>query len=117
MTRLLPEIVAERAAGPGGVELELRVPPELEHFAGHFPGMPILPGVVQVDWSVRLGRARLPVRGAFVAAEQIKFLSIVKPAAQLTLALQLNADQTRMSFAYAGKDRKYSSGTLVFGGT
>ena len=116
MTRLLPEILAERAA-PGGLELELRVPPDLEYFAGHFPGIPILPGVVQIDWSVRLGAARLPVRGAFVAAEQIKFLSIVRPAAQLTLALQLNADQTKMNFSYAGKDRKYSSGTLVFGGT
>jgi 3-hydroxymyristoyl/3-hydroxydecanoyl-(acyl carrier protein) dehydratase len=114
MTRRLPEILAEHA-GPDGLELELRVPPDLEYFAGHFPGMPILPGVVQIDWSVRLGRARLPVRGDFIAAEQIKFLSIVRPAAELTLALQLNGDQTKMNFSYTGKDRKYSSGTLVFG--
>src|SRR5258706_13503042 len=98
MTRRLPEILAERA-GPGRVELELRVPPELEYFAGHFPGMPILPGVVQIGWSVRLGRARLPVRGAFVAAEQLKFLSIVRPAARLTLTLELNAEQTRLNFS------------------
>jgi len=58
-------------AAPDGLELDLRVPPDLEYFAGHFPGIPILPGVVQIDWSVRLGRARLPVRGAFVAADEI----------------------------------------------
>lgn len=114
MTRLLPEILGERAA-PGGVELDLRVPPDLEYFAGHFPGMPILPGVVQIDWSVRLGRARLPVRGEFAAAEQIKFLAVVRPEARLTLTLELNAEKTKMSFIYAGKERRYSSGTLVFG--
>jgi 3-hydroxymyristoyl/3-hydroxydecanoyl-(acyl carrier protein) dehydratase len=111
--RLLPEILAERAAGPR-VELELRVPAELAYFEGHFPGMPILPGVVQIDWSIRLGRARLPVRGEFVAAEQIKFLSIVRPEARLTLLLEINhAD--KLIFSYSGKEKKYSSGTLVFG--
>jgi 3-hydroxymyristoyl/3-hydroxydecanoyl-(acyl carrier protein) dehydratase len=115
MTRRLPEILGERAAH-GRVELELRVPPDLEYFAGHFPGLPILPGVVQIDWSVRLGCARLPVRGAFVAAEQLKFLSVVRPAAQLTLTLELNAGKTKMNFSYAGAGRKYSSGTLVFAG-
>jgi 3-hydroxymyristoyl/3-hydroxydecanoyl-(acyl carrier protein) dehydratase len=115
MARLLPEILGERA-GQGRVELELRVPPDLEYFAGHFPGVPILPGVVQIDWSVRLGCARLPVRGGFVAAEQLKFLSIVRPAAQLTLTLELDGGKTRMRFCYAGEGRKYSSGTLVFGG-
>jgi 3-hydroxymyristoyl/3-hydroxydecanoyl-(acyl carrier protein) dehydratase len=116
MTRLLPEILAERAV-PGGLELDLRVPPDLEYFAGHFPGMPILPGVVQIDWSVRLGRTRLPVRGAFVAAEQIKFLSVVRPEARLRLTLGLNAEKTKMNFSYANGERKYSSGTLVFGGS
>src|SRR4051812_42030788 len=113
MTRLLPEILAERA-GAGGLGLELRVPPEVGYFAGPFPGMPILPGVVQIDWCVRLGRARLPVRGAFVAAEHIKFLSVVRPEARLRLTLGLNAEKTRMNFSYAGEERKYSSGTLVF---
>jgi 3-hydroxymyristoyl/3-hydroxydecanoyl-(acyl carrier protein) dehydratase len=115
MSRLLPEILGERA-GPGRVELELRVPPDLEYFAGHFPGMPILPGVVQIDWSIRLGRARLPVRGGFIAAERLKFLSIVRPAAQLTLTLELSVENTRMNFSYACKERNYSSGTLVFAG-
>jgi 3-hydroxymyristoyl/3-hydroxydecanoyl-(acyl carrier protein) dehydratase len=115
MTRRLPEILGERAA-PGRVELELRVPPDLEYFAGHFPGMPILPGVVQIDWSIRLGRARLPLRGGFAAAAQLKFLAIVRPGAQLTLTLELKAENTKLNFSYAGAGRKYSSGTLVFAG-
>ncbi len=113
--RLLPEILAERGAG-GRVELELRVPADLVYFEGHFPGMPILPGVVQIDWSIRLGRERLPLRGEFVAAEQVKFLSIVRPGTRLLLTLESNEEQTKLNFSYAGKERKYSSGTLVFGG-
>src|SRR4051812_19780069 len=100
MTRLLPEILGERA-GDGRVELELRVPPELDYFAGHFPGMPILPGWGQIDRAIRLGRARLPVRGGFVAAEQLKFLSIVRPGAQLTLTLELSAEKAKLKFGYA----------------
>src|SRR5258708_638284 len=114
MMRLLPEILAERAVRDR-VELDLRVPPGLDYFAGHFPGIPILPGVVQIDWSIRLGCARLPVRGGFVAAEQLKFLSIIRPDARLTLFLEIDAQRERLGFRYAGKEQKYASGILVFG--
>jgi 3-hydroxymyristoyl/3-hydroxydecanoyl-(acyl carrier protein) dehydratase len=110
--RLLPEILAERAA-TGCVELELRVPVDLACFAGHFPGLAILPGVVQIDWSVRLARARLPLRGKFAAMEHLKFLSIVRPEARLTLQLQL-ASPERLAFCYSDAGVKRSSGVLVF---
>ena len=110
--RLLPEILGERAEGRR-VELELLVPDDLACFAGHFPGIPILPGVVQLDWSVKFGRERLGLAGEFAAAENLKFLSIVRPGARLTLALEL-ADATRLRFGYSSPQRKYSSGILVF---
>ena len=83
--RLLPEIVAERGDG-ARVELDLRVPDDLLCLAGHFPGMPIVPGVVQVDWSVRLARTKLALQGRFARAENLKFLSVVWPQERLTLA-------------------------------
>ena len=110
--RLLPEILGERAES-GRVELELRVPEDLACFAGHFPGLPILPGVVQLDWSVKLGRERLGLAGEFAAAENLKFLSIVRPGARLTLALEL-VDPAHLRFGYSSQERKYSSGILVF---
>jgi 3-hydroxymyristoyl/3-hydroxydecanoyl-(acyl carrier protein) dehydratase len=110
--RLLPEILSERSHG-GGVEIELRVPADLACLSGHFPGMPILPGVVQLDWSVRLARPRLTPRGEFAGAENLKFVSIVWPRAELTLALELAAE-TRVGFRYFQGRKKYSSGTLVF---
>lgn len=114
MTRLLPEILGERRA-PGQVVLDLKLPWDLEYFDGHFPGLPILPGVVQIDWSVRFGRARLPLRGKFSAARNLKFMALIRPEARLTLELAESADHTRLSFAYVCGGRKCSSGILVFG--
>jgi len=43
-----PRIVSETLGPP--VRLELAVAPDLPCFEGHFPGVPVLPGVVQLDW-------------------------------------------------------------------
>ena len=110
--RLLPDILAERRA-PERVELDLHVPAALACFEGHFPGLPILPGVVQIDWAARFARERLSFSGNFSAAENLKFLSIVRPDAHLKLTLSVTRD--RVSFDYSDEKKKYSSGTLVFG--
>jgi 3-hydroxymyristoyl/3-hydroxydecanoyl-(acyl carrier protein) dehydratase len=107
----LPEIVAERRE-PDAVELDLHVSPALPFFRDHFPGLPILPGVVQIDWAVNLGRGRLGLRGEFRAAENLKFLSLVRPGARPTLRLALAGG--RLSFSYQTGARRYSTGVLVF---
>jgi 3-hydroxymyristoyl/3-hydroxydecanoyl-(acyl carrier protein) dehydratase len=109
---VLPDILAERKTS-AGVELELSVPGDLACLAGHFPGLPVLPGVLQIDWSVKLAHTRLALRGQFAAVENLKFLSIVRPEDRLTLALELSAP-TRLVFRYFRSDKKYSFGTLVF---
>ena len=111
----LPEILAERRLGENAaaaVELELRVPADLEYFAGHFPGAPVLPGVVQLDWCMRLARERLALRGAFRALEKIRFLAPIGPDMKLTLRLELKGE--RLAFDYSGNEKKYSSGIFVF---
>jgi len=110
--RLLPEIIAERG-DRRRIELDLRVPDDLHCLTGHFPGMPIVPGVMQVDWSVRLARTRLALQGRFSRAENLKFQSIVWPKARLTLGLEL-ASATRLAFRYFAESRNYSTGMLVF---
>jgi len=107
----LPEVLAERRSARG-VELDLHVQPQLACFDGHFPGFPILPGVVQVDWAVELAREKLGLQGAFTGAENLKFVAIVKPGARPTLLLELAGG--RLRFSYHGAQRRYSSGVLVF---
>jgi 3-hydroxymyristoyl/3-hydroxydecanoyl-(acyl carrier protein) dehydratase len=85
-------------------------------FAGHFPGDPVLPGVVQVDWAVRLAREAFGPLGGFRGLDQAKFLRPARPgeALELRLALDRGADALRLRFQYQGPAGRVSSGTVRF---
>lgn len=55
-------------------------------FAGHFPGQPIVPGVVLLDWALGRARQRRPDARSWTVV-QTKFLRPVGPGAQLVLTL------------------------------
>lgn len=115
MNSLLPELLALRPRDEDdALTMDLHVPPELAHFPGHFPGIPILPGVVQIDWAIRLARQHLNVQGEFESMENIKFQALVLPDARLTLVLTWNAVRRQLDFSYANSQRKYSTGRIVF---
>ena len=99
----------------GGYALDLRVPPELECFAGHFPGMPLLPGVVQVEWAVALAQPRfaLPPRFSHIAA--LKFMRVIQPGETLVLELGFDASRGELGFTYRdSQGRECSSGRIGF---
>lgn len=96
--------------------LDMRIQPELAFFAGHFPGMPILPGVVQLHWAILYGREYTPAAGAFWAMENIKFLAVVVPETRLSLALNWQAEKHILHFEYASAEKKYSAGRILLGG-
>ena len=60
-------------------------------FAGHFPGEPILPGIVQLQWSADLAAALAPERyssAAFLGLARVKFKLPVRPPAELEFELR-----------------------------
>ncbi|AJK45811.1 AMP-binding protein [Burkholderia plantarii] len=97
-----------------GWHAELRVPPSLVHFVGHFPGCPILPGVVQVDWAVRLAGGEIGAPHAVRSIDHLKFKAPVLPGAVLVLSLAHDAERRRVRFAFRRGERDCTSGTIVY---
>ena len=70
---------------------EVVVPADHPAFAGHFPGQPLLPGVLLLAWVMEALAARptLAARlGASPQIEQVKFTQAVGPGARLRVHLQ-----------------------------
>lgn len=115
-----PQIVAASKTD-GALLLELKVPPDMAEFAGHFPGQPVLPGVLQIHWAVQLAsRCIDEFKGAaiksptFCGMQGIKFNSMVQPGAQLMLSLEFLAAKQKLKFAYYDQLQKYSNGVVNF---
>ena len=87
----------------------LMVPADHPAFAGHFPGMPILPGVVLLDTVVQLAP------GASAGVRQIssaKFFSPVARGESLVIAYTRTAG-AGVRFDITCGARKIATGTLV----
>jgi 3-hydroxymyristoyl/3-hydroxydecanoyl-(acyl carrier protein) dehydratase len=98
----------------GSVALFLSVPPDLLYLRGHFPGFAVLPGVVQLDWAIRYGRAYLPVGRAAAKTIQVKFRKPIRPDRPFEMRLDYSAEKRRLSFECRDEEGIYSSGQVVF---
>jgi acyl-CoA synthetase (AMP-forming)/AMP-acid ligase II/3-hydroxymyristoyl/3-hydroxydecanoyl-(acyl carrier protein) dehydratase len=107
-----PQILAQENV-EGQWRLELAVPPDLAYFSGHFPTAPVLPGVVQVDWALALGRQLLDLPGKFAGMEVLKFQQLVRPGDRISLTLRFDAERGKLYFAFLNGDAPCSSGRIV----
>jgi 3-hydroxymyristoyl/3-hydroxydecanoyl-(acyl carrier protein) dehydratase len=88
------------------------VPADHPAFAGHFPGRPIVPGVVLLDRAISLAEVRL---GTAVAGWQVgnaKFLSPVGPGEILEFTLT-TAPGASIAFTVRAGERLVASGSLT----
>lgn len=95
-------------------QLNLSIPNDLGFFKGHFPGHPVLPGVVQIDWAAKTARHLFTTLGEFKKMSNVKFSSMVLPDTQVTLKLTLNEEKAQVKFGYFNHDTNFSSGILVY---
>lgn len=116
MKRVLPSILSVQFLDNGALVLEFRLDSELPYFEGHFPQMPVLPGVVQLDWAVAWAReylqfaSGLPVR----QLEVLKFQQLMLPGMQIQLEL-IRKDDHKCLFSYRSDKGQHASGRIVFG--
>ncbi len=108
---LLPQVLAEQCAASRST-LKLHIPADLLVFDGHFDDHPIVPGIAEVDWALRLARTRLPVTGAFCGLAKLKFMRVIQPLAELTLTLEWRSGT--LAFEYRDGRGACSAGELLF---
>ena len=94
----------------------LNIPRDLIWFKGHFPGVPILPGVVQIDWVVRLIESLkndLKLVGEFGGVDRLKFMRLIEPDSSLRLSLKASPDGHSVKFLFYDDDGSFSSGKIT----
>lgn len=112
---LLPRVISGFHAGDR-YELLLNVSPELCWFEGHFPGHPILPGVIQLHWATTLARALYEVDQIPCHIKRLKFSNVIVPPRVVELVLERPA-VNEVQFRVHSKGVQHSQGRLNFAGT
>ena len=107
-----------RADGPAasGVLCQvLHTPADLRWFEGHFPGQPILPGIVQLKWAIEAAARLVEAPGGLRMIQQLKFKQPIRPGTTLELTLERVDEGRAVVFRYESAAGEHSSGRLCYG--
>jgi hypothetical protein len=100
---------------PHRAVFEFHAPRDLLYFDGHFSAMPILAGVVQVDWVIRYGRQCFDLPPQFRAIHTLKFHRLIAPEMPLELELIHEPPKFCLSFRITSNRGCHASGRVLFG--
>jgi 3-hydroxymyristoyl/3-hydroxydecanoyl-(acyl carrier protein) dehydratase len=118
--RIMPAVVSASVDAHRAV-YAIDIDADLHAFEGHYPGNPIVAGVVQVDWAMRFAReafadALQPVDwDAFAGIDQLKFHQIIRPGERLELHLNWSAETGRLAFSFESESGRKSAGQIRLG--
>ena len=94
--------------------INIHVPAELSWFEGHFPDQPVLPGIVQIDWAGKIGKAIFADLGMFTQLSNIKFNNMILPNTLLSLELVYVSEKGILKFHFFNESGTFSTGSFVF---
>ncbi|UXY16007.1 AMP-binding protein [Chitiniphilus purpureus] len=107
--------VLDAAADGEAVTLRCHVDATLAPFAGHFPELPVLPGVALIDWAVHYGRRHFALPPDCTGMQAIKFQRAVRPGAVVSLRLAWLPGRGQLTFEYHAEDgTPHAGGRLYF---
>jgi 3-hydroxyacyl-[acyl-carrier-protein] dehydratase len=100
----------------GTVSAEFRCPADFPPFAGHFPGQPVLPAVVQLVFVRILAADLLQTDLELVRTGRIKFKEMVRPdeIVNIHIALEEIDQQWHALFKLKKNDSVVASGTILY---
>jgi hypothetical protein len=105
-------IMLRTAVSAATADLWFYIPPNLYWFGGHFPNLPILPGIVQIDWVIRYGQLLGFDMQKFAGMPRMKFSALIRP--ETVLHLQLTSKGRSLTFAYESITGPHSMGAIRF---
>ena len=94
----------------------LFVPRDLAYFHGHFPQLPILPGVVQIRWVLNLLQTEHGI-SQIKNLTSLKFNKPIFPGTDLELILEHKIEKQSFRFCFTTKQTSFSSGELLYTST
>jgi acyl-coenzyme A synthetase/AMP-(fatty) acid ligase len=97
------------------VVFELSVPSDLFYLDGHFPNVPILAGVVQIDWVIAYARQYFDMPSLFRGIQALKFQRVIQPELPVELELTYEPQKALLSFTYRSAAGQHAGGRIQFG--
>ena len=116
MSKRPGRIVARRSIDADCMEFDLNLPADHPAFAGHFPSRPVLPGVVQIDWAIRLAETHLGSGLSAACDYQVKFRRVIGPGPGATLELRIERARSALHFTYRDGGEIASTGRIRLDG-
>jgi acyl-CoA synthetase (AMP-forming)/AMP-acid ligase II/3-hydroxymyristoyl/3-hydroxydecanoyl-(acyl carrier protein) dehydratase len=86
-----PELLNE-LRGSDFIERTCRVPEDLSCFAGHFPDVPVVPGVLQLDWAMECVRALLSREPRIAEIESLKLIAPLRPGREFKIHTRITSE-------------------------
>ena len=106
-------ILVSECLDAASIERLLVVPEDLAQLEGHFPGFPIVAGVVQLGWAMEAARALLGASAPIARIEALKFQKVMRPGDQFTLRVELSADRRRLNLRLWNAEGVFASGRCL----
>ena len=97
----------------GRIVRSIRIDHDLACLEGHFPGQPIVPGVVQLNWAIQLACEAFDLTPEIERVDALKFQSVLEPGTLARITLEPDLVPGRVSFSIQS-DRPHSKGRLQF---
>jgi 3-hydroxymyristoyl/3-hydroxydecanoyl-(acyl carrier protein) dehydratase len=107
-----PLVLSIDRPSPDDAVVTLGLPENHPAFAGHFPDQPVLPGVVQTHWAIRLGDELLGTGCAAALAFKVKFRRVIQPGEGLELRLHHDRTKHFLTFEYRQQGEVASTGRI-----
>ena len=85
---------------------------EEEFFQGHFPGAPILPGVIQLELAVKAAQELIGGEKTLKAVKKMKFTGVIQPRQKIEL--EVEGENLEYSYRFLKGEKTCSSGILEF---